>query len=221
MSENERIYTACTSANHPDVRMERSDNNHQQGVLPSLSSQEHNAAELSASSVPFVPRNSQSHQQEVGEKSPPISSAPFVSVAYEATLKILPQQEADKITLSVSSPPFDPSWREKLGTSPALALPGSTTASTSNSTTQQDSYSAIGNNAAATMMMPGVYHHPMNMMPSSMSMSEHRMPMTDIPGQVNQPYLKSRIPPANTHVLIYLTNTPSNLPSNRWNTSTP
>ena len=219
MSENERIYTACTSANHPDVRMERSDNNHQQGVLPSLSSQEHNAAELSASSVPFVPRNSQSHQQEVGEKSPPISSAPFVSVAYEATLKILPQQEADKITLSVSSPPFDPSWREKLGTSPALALPDSTTASTSMSATQQASFSVIGNNAAT--MMPGVYHHPMNMMPSSMSMSEHRMPMTDIPGQVNQPYLKSRIPPANTHVLIYLTNTPSNLPSNRWNTSTP
>ena len=219
MSEIDGICTACMSANPPDVRMDRSDNNHQQEILPSLSSQEHNAAELSASSEPFVPSNSQSHQQEVGEKSPPISSAPFVSVAFEATPKILPQQEADKITLSVSSPPFDPSWREKLGTSPALALPDSTTASTSMSATQQASFSVIGNNAAT--MMPGVYHHPMNMMPSSMSMSEHRMPMTDIPGQVNQPYLKSRIPPANTHVLIYLTNTPSNLPSNRWNTSTP
>ena len=220
MSEIDGICTECMSANPPDVRMDRSDNNHQQEILPSLSSQEHNAAELSASSEPFVPSNSQSHQQEVGEKSPPISSAPFVSVAFEATPKILPQQEADKITLSVSSPPFDPSWREKLGTSPALALPDSTTASTSMSATQQASFSVIGNNAAT--MMPGVYHHPMNMMPSSMSMpAGHGMPMMGIPGQVNQPCLKSRIPPANTHVLICPTYTPSNLPSNRWNTTTP
>ena len=65
--------------------------NHQ--GIPSSSSHQHQQipvhkkTSLSVSSAPFVPRNSQSQQQEV------------------------------KSTLSVSSPPFDPSWRRKLGRS--------------------------------------------------------------------------------------------------------
>ena len=144
MSEKEGIYTACTSTKHLDLKTDRVDNNHQGS--PSLSSH----ASLSASSTPFVPRNSVSKQHEVDKKAHPVSGI----------LKTLPQQQASKKTLSVSSPPFDPSWRQKLGKSPALSLAAGSTITAS--TTQRGSRSARG---GATMMMPGIYHHPMNMMP--------------------------------------------------------
>ena len=133
MSEKDGIYTACTIANHPDLIS-------CEICGPGALSSEHKAAELPASSVPFVPSNRQSHQQE-GKKVLSVSSAPFVPIAPAAMPKTQPQHQANKKTLSVSSPPFDPSWRQKLGRSPALALPGSATTSTSMSTTQQASFS--------------------------------------------------------------------------------
>ena len=154
MSEKDAICTACTSVNPPDLRTDRFDNNCQ--GASSLSSQ----GLLSASSAPFVPRNSDSQQQEQDEDKKALS------VSDAGIPKTLPQQQGNKKSLSVSSPSFDPSWRQKLGKSPALPLPaGSTiTTPTATSTTQRDSRSVRG--GLATMMMaPDVYDHPMNMMP--------------------------------------------------------
>ena len=164
MNEEEWSCSACTFANHPDLisceicGTDRSDNH--QGSA-SLSSQEQilKTAGLSVSSAPFFPKDSLSQQPE-----------------------------ADKKALSVSSSPFDPSWRQKLGRSPAQ--PNSATISTSTSTNQQGSFSARGNAAA---MMPGGHHRPMNMMqgygmmPPPVSMPVHGMPMVGIPGQVTYP----------------------------------
>ena len=146
--------TACTSVNLPDLRTDRVDNNRQEA--PSLSSQ----ASLPATSVPFVPRNSLFPQQDEDKDSLSVSGATMP--------KPLPQQQqANKKELTVSSPSFDPSWRQKLGKSPALPSPGSImTTSTAMRPMQQDSRSARG--GLATMMMaPGVYDHPTNMMPPS------------------------------------------------------
>ena len=192
MNEEEWSCSACTFANHPDLisceicGTDRSDN-HQ----ASLSSQEQilKTAGLSVSSAPFIPNDSPSQQPEADKNDFSNSSAPSVPLA-SATIpkEALPQQEADKKALSVSSSPFDPSWRQKLGRSPALT--NSATTSTSTSTNQQGSLSARGNAAA---MMPGVHHRPMNMMqgygmiPQPVSMPVHGMPMVGVPGQVTYP----------------------------------
>ena len=171
-NEEEWACSACTFANHPDLisceicGTDRSDNH--QGSA-SLSSQEQilKTAGLSVSSAPFFPKDSLSQQPE-----------------------------ADKKALSVSSSPFDPSWRQRMWGPPAL--PSSTTKPTSTSTTTTtttttsipSSTSARGNEAA---MMPGVHHRPMNMMqgygmmPPPVSMPVHGMPMVGIPGQVTYP----------------------------------
>ena len=145
MSEkDDGIRSAVTSANLPDVRTDRLVDNRQEEL--SLSSQ----LSHSASSAPFVPRNSLSPQQEESKKA--------LSVSDEGLPKTLPQQQANKKILSAFSPPFDPFWRQKLGRSPALHLPSGLTITTTAATTaEQDSCSVLGDVAAA-MVMPGVYH---------------------------------------------------------------
>ena len=188
MSENDGIGTACTSANDPNMKTDRIDSS-RHGASPSvLSQQQTHKAALSASSAPFVPKNSPSQQQQVGKNSLSASSAPDNPLASAAMPKILPQHQANKKTLSVSTPPFDPSWRQKLKRSPAVTLPDSATASTSMSAYQQDCDSAREN--AAAMMMPGVHHHPMNTMPPPMSMPGHGM--IGIPGQVYNRHLSQQ-----------------------------
>ena len=206
MNEEEWSCSACTFANHPDLisceicGTDRSDNH--QGSA-SLSSQEQilKTAGLSVSSAPFFPKDSLSQQPE-----------------------------ADKKALSVSSSPFDPSWRQKLGRSPAQ--PNSATISTSTSTNQQGSFSARGNAAA---MMPGGHHRPMNMMqgygmmPPPVSMPVHGMPMMGIPGQVTYPSTTILVisvamrPPllSNTHSNLLSFNTLLKFPSVRWDTDIP
>ena len=177
MSEKDGIGSTYTSANDPDLRTDQVDSHHQ-GAPPSVSSQtiENKKATLSASSAPFVPRNSPSQQQQVGMNSLSVSSAPDQPLVSAAMPNTLLQHQANKNTLSVSTPPFDPSWRQKLERPPASAFPESTNASTSMSTKQQDCSSVRGNTAA--MMMPDMHHH-------------HRIPMMGIPGQVYNRYLNT------------------------------
>ena len=214
-NEEEWACSACTFANHPDLisceicGTDRSENH--QGSAATLSSQEQilKTAGLSVSSAPFIPKDSPSQQPE-----------------------------ADKKALSVSSSPFDPSWRQRMWGPPAL--PSSTTKPTSTSTTTTtttttsipSSTSARGNEAA---MMPGVHHRPMNMMqgygmmPPPVSMPVHGMPMMGIPGQVTYPSTTILVisvamrPPllSNTHSNLLSFNTLLKFPSVRWDTDIP
>ena len=209
MSEkDDGIRSAVTSANLPDLRTDRVDGNRQE-VL-SLSAQ----VSHSASSASFVPRNSLSPQQEQSKKA--------LSASDAALPTTLHQQQANKKSLSAFSPSFDPSWRQKLGRSPALPSGGSTITSTSRLTAPRDCYSARGDMVA---MMPGGYHGSVNTMqsngvmpPPPMFMPGYDMPMMGIPGQVYPTkqaeltivaYLGCNSSSARSHtcVLTYTTNT--------------
>ena len=122
-----------------------------------------------------VPSSSSHHQQVPVHKKTTlsVSSAPFVPRNSQS------QQQAVKSTLSISSPPFDPLWRHRMGESSALQLRGSTTTSAM-STTPQAPLSAHGD--AAMMMMPSMYHCPMNTMPPPMP--GYGMPIIGIHEQV-------------------------------------
>ena len=186
------LCTSCKLENPPDVisckicGKVRSDNH--QGPL-SLSSQQQipirKQSTLSVSSAPFIPSNGLSQQQQQTDKK--ACAAPSDTFTATALPKTPPHQGTDKKTLSPSSPPFDPSWRQRMRGSPAIASPGPTSTSTSRLTTPQDSYSARGDVMA---MMPGVYHGSMDtmqsngMMPPPMFMPGYDMPMMGIPGQV-------------------------------------
>ena len=203
MSEkDDGIRSAVTSANLPDVGTDRVDYNRQEA--PSLSSH----VSHSVSSAPFVQRNNSSPQQEVGKT--------VLSVSDATLPKTLTQQQANKKALSEASPSYDPFWRQKLGRSPALPLLYSTTTSTATatSTTQPDSCSVRGG-VAASMMTPGVYHHPTNVMPPSMPIRE----VTQAEPSLSQSRCTLR--PTLTHTISLTPLTlSSTLPSDRWVIST-